>query len=240
MTVLDVSRMNSIREAAARASADNDNNPNGWSQSIADPMKLLACFPALRIKSGYILRAYQFKEEGNGNGFVWAMPIDADFPQPEDCPTQEGRFLQPPKPTQSLDQLMDAIEGDDTPWSHFSASIFSREASEFGAIWHGCQWSTHTILGTDPWQCDPDAKDRRKRQALASGTTDEWTWNADRPETWGPTYSEQEDIVTIKFHTFSGLAQESIFRFTDTFHKGRFNFATQEDTIAEGPHGYIF
>ena len=32
---------------------------------------------------------------------------------------------------------MQAIEGDGSPWSYLSASILSREAEEFGAMWHG-------------------------------------------------------------------------------------------------------
>ena len=42
--------------------------------------------------------------------------------------------------------LMQAIEGDGSPWSYLSASILSREAAEFGAMWHGCDWSDQTIL----------------------------------------------------------------------------------------------
>ena len=48
-------------------------------------MKLLAAFDALQIKSGYVLRAYQYRAEGNANGVVWAMPIDADWPPPTEC-----------------------------------------------------------------------------------------------------------------------------------------------------------
>ena len=50
--------------------------------------------------------------------------------------------------------LMQAIEGDGSPWSYLSASILSREAAEFGAIWHGCVWSDQTILSKPPRQAD--------------------------------------------------------------------------------------
>ena len=45
---------------------------------------------------------------------------------------------------------MQAIEGDGSPWSYLSASILSREAVEFGAVWHGCVWSDQTILSKPP------------------------------------------------------------------------------------------
>ena len=107
-------------------------------------------------------------------------------------------------------------------------------------MWHGSRWSTHLILGTDPWQRDPTAKDRRKRQAIASGDPAEWNWNAPRPDTWEPAYAEQDGVITITFHTFSGLEQEAIYRFSDTYQKGRYRFTTQQETVAEGPHGFIF
>jgi hypothetical protein len=61
-------------------------------------MNLLRAFPALRPKEGYALRAYQYRDDGDGNGFVWAVPESAPFPDPETFPRVEGAFLQPPKP----------------------------------------------------------------------------------------------------------------------------------------------
>jgi hypothetical protein len=71
-----------------------------------------------RIKDQFVLRAYQFRSGGNGNGIAWAMPVDADFPEPVDCPSQEGVFLEPPKPLADLDSVMDAVDGDGLPWLH--------------------------------------------------------------------------------------------------------------------------
>lgn len=122
----------------------------GWSKSPADPEDLLACFPRLKLKPGYKLVSYQFMEGGNGNGFVWALPAEAAFPEPEQCETVEGigylKFLQVPKPPQALDNVMEAVEGDGGPVSYLQASIFGRESREFGAVWHGSRWDTHVIL----------------------------------------------------------------------------------------------
>ena len=51
-----------------------------------DPAKIVAPFELLKVKKGYALRAYQFREEANGNGVVWAMPENAGFPEPKECP----------------------------------------------------------------------------------------------------------------------------------------------------------
>lgn len=48
--------------------------------------------------------------------------------------------------------LMQAIDGDGSSWSYLSASILSREAEEFGAMWHGCVWSDQKILSKLPRQ----------------------------------------------------------------------------------------
>ena len=37
---------------------------------------------------------------------------------------------------------MDAIESDGSLEAYLQASILFREFNEFGAIWHGCSWST--------------------------------------------------------------------------------------------------
>ncbi len=36
------------------------NTPNGWSKSKIDPAKLLTVTPAIKLRAGYVLRAYVF------------------------------------------------------------------------------------------------------------------------------------------------------------------------------------
>jgi len=80
-------------------------------------MNLLGVFKSLRMKSGFVLRAYQYRSGGNGNGVIWAMPIDAPFLQPSKVPKLMNGYLEPPKPPEALDGVMEAIDGDGTPWS---------------------------------------------------------------------------------------------------------------------------
>ena len=73
------------------------------------------------------------------------MPADAPLLVPDECPRLEGTFLHPPRPP-GVVPLMQAIEGDGSPWSYLSASILCREAEKLGATWHGCVWGGQTIL----------------------------------------------------------------------------------------------
>src|SRR4051794_6540914 len=83
--------------AVARGAATfPDDDRQGWQKSRVDPRTLLAVFSSL--KPGYTLRAYSFAEGGNGNAFVYAMPMDAPFPEPETCPRDTSAFLEPPVP----------------------------------------------------------------------------------------------------------------------------------------------
>ena len=66
-------------------------------------------------------------------------------------PTDKGCILEPPKPSDALDEFMEAIDGDGKPWSYLCASLLARELAEFGAMWHGCGWSEHAILGENPF-----------------------------------------------------------------------------------------
>ena len=236
MVVFSISEVNKLRSQAETAGLVSNTDTNGWIKCDVDPMKLLAVFETLQIRDGLVLRTYRFCQGGNGNAVVWTMPADAPFPQPVDCSRMEG----PPKPPQALDRLMDAIDGDGTPWSYFSASLFAREAQEFGAIWHGCYWSTHAILGTDPWQCEPEAKDRRKRQPQASGKPEEWKWKQPVPKIWEPQFERTGDTISISFLTFSGLGWETIYQTTDSFSAGSYTCKTTQAVVAKGLGGFMF
>jgi len=44
--------------------------PQGWSISQVSPLKVLKTFKALHLKEGLTLRAYHFRQDGNGNAVV--------------------------------------------------------------------------------------------------------------------------------------------------------------------------
>ncbi len=239
MLYFPISKVNDLRKRAAKVCEAKGETPEGWSKSRSDPMRLLAVFKGLTIKPRFTLRAYQFREGGNGNGIVWAVPKDTPFLEPEGCLRIEGQFLEPPRPPHALDELMSAIEGDGTPWSYLSASLFAREANEFGAMWHGCNWSTHAILGAAPWT-DVPTEDVGSGRPSRAGSADDWKWNEPQPVSWEPSFEQRDDSITIRFLTHTGLMPESINRWSDTFKPRTYEMAQTCDVVAEGSGGYIF
>ena len=225
-----VAKINELRQRAGKAAKVPRDVPEGWSKAEIDPRAVVKAFKALRLKPGYLLRAYQFHQGGNGNGVVWAMPVDADFPDPDKCPWLTGRFLSPPRPPSALDNFMDAIDGDGTPLSYVSASILMRELHEFGAIWHGSSWGTHYIFGADPWA---------GVKPVITDPANAWKWNEPKPGSWRPHVLSGDGLNTVVFFTYTGLEQARITRHTDTFKPGSYAPTTQTATLATGPGGYI-
>lgn len=238
---VSVTKINELREKAAALShpAEGQEEPEGWSKSRVDPAKLVEIFAPLRLRKGYVLRAYVFREEGNGNGVVWAMVEDTEFPAPKDCPTLENHLLKARKPWDALDDPMEAIEADGSAWSYLAASLLRRELREFGAMWHGCNWATHFLLDDDPWKGgaprdDPSPLERPTSKA------DQWKWLEPRPTQWGPQVRVENNQVTVTFYTYSGLEKQAIYRHTDTYRAGKYRAKVEQEKIAQGPDGYLF
>lgn len=231
-TTFALARLDTLKTKPGRETDLLEQLPNGWSISPVDPTTVLVPFTSLRLRPGFILRAYQFKAGGNGNAVVWAMPVDAEFPDPGLCPRLQGVFLTPPKPPDALDDTMEAIEGDGTPWSYLCASLLARELGEFGAMWHGSEWGTHDILGAAPWKTT-------KRQEIRS-QEEVWRWSEPKPVDWMPRVHVADDVVTVTFLTYTALGQEKIIQHTDTFKAGNYQFATQYKVLATGPAGFVW
>ena len=118
-----------LRKRAVKAREITQPAPEGWSKSLVNPLNVLAVFEPLRIKKGYTLRAYHYREGNDSHGVVWAMPVNADFPEPQHCPCIENVLVGPPKPPTALEDFMEAIKGDGSPWSYFCASLLAQGTS---------------------------------------------------------------------------------------------------------------
>ena len=158
----DRRRLMALRRLAEKARQGQVPPPAGWSKSAIDPMGVVDAFDALRIRTGFTLRAYQYYCGGNGHAVVWATPAGSDFPEPQECSLREFSVLERPRPPGALDDVMEVVEGDGSAWSYVSASLFWREIREFGAIWHGCDWTSHNVLDRNPL-ADPARSRRRPR-----------------------------------------------------------------------------
>lgn len=232
------SHVNRLRNRAAKAAAapELDRLPEGWSKSGVDPAGVVATFPSLRVKSGYVLRAYQFRSGDNGNAIVWAVRADTQFVEPDACERLPDYFLQPPRPVDALDDFMEAIEGDASPWSYLCASILRRELQEFGAIWHGCDWETHTIVGSDRTR----RRGRRSARQLCNAQPNRWNWSEPAPKNWRPCVEMENGRVWVRFFTYTGLGQERVVQHTDEFAAMSYTHRAVEKILAWGPSGYVF
>ncbi len=217
---------------------DSEPAPAGWAKSEHDPNKLVDLFKPLRLRKGYVLRAYIFRENGNASGVVWAMPENAEFPEPADSPTLEHHLFKAPKPWDALDDLMEAIEGDESQWSYLAASVLRRELREFGASWHGIDWGAHVILEDDPWKKPPAEDDFPPSRPTTPAN--QWKWSAARPQHWAPTVRIEPGQVTITYYTFTAKAPERIYRHTETYRPGRYRAKVQDQLIGQGKGGFLF
>ncbi len=237
-----IARIKELREKAQELTFPDEDapaEPEGWSKSRYDPNRLMDLFTPLRLKKGFVLRAYLFREEGNGNGVVWAMPEGAEFPEPKDCPALEQHLLKAPKPWDALDDPMAAVEGDDSEWSYLAASLLRRELSEFGALWHGVNWGVHALLEDDPWKAGPPPDDADPLQSPHTPLR-QWTWYQPRPAHWAPRVEMTPDRVTVTFHTYCPLHKEAVYRHTDTYRRGGYRAKVEQVRLADADGGIAF
>ena len=227
---------------AREAGGSTDDSESGWSRITSGPEDILAVFKRLKLKSGFMLAGYRFQKGGNGNGFLYAVPNGTRLPAPDECPVDPTQFLSPPIPPMALDDVMDAIDGDGSPLSYFCASLLERELSEYGAMWHGCSWSTHELVTQDPFATGgclrPKSGDADQMETQRD--IENWRWLKSKPSRWEPRVKMGEGNVTVTFHTYSEYVQMGIYRHVDRYKPGVYRFKTKRIMILEGPGGYIF
>jgi len=194
-------------------------------KSPVDPMNLFSAFPCLTMKNDFELRAYVMRGGMDGMGSVFAMRIDAPLPEPSDCPKSwEGKNFGKPIPESALSEIMQVLEGDGSLWSYLSASMFFREAKEFGAFGHLCDWTSHEIIGSDYWETNKAEK---------------WKWEKPVPLDWDPVVRKENKIVIVTFYTICGYGTESIERHVDTYRHGSYEFQSVAESVAWGEEGLV-
>jgi hypothetical protein len=243
-----IRRVNRLRRAAERArTADAqhpdlptiESRPDGWSASTDKANELLRVFETLWLKTGFALHAYEFRAGSNGNGIIWAVPADAPLVAPDDCPRVEDAWLQPPRPPEAV-PLMQAVEGDGSPWSYLSASILSREAAEFGAVWHGCVWSDQAILSKPPRQAEGEDPSYSPMKPNRDAPVGNWTWCGAAPDTWKPTYADRGTIREVVLHIHNPIGGEEIYRATDTYPVGSYEGRTERTVLCTGDRFVVY
>ena len=132
---------------------------------------------------------------------------------------------------------MQAIEGDGSPWSYLSASILSREAAEFGAVWHGCVWSDQTILSKPPRQAGGQDASDDALKLTGDAPVGNWTWHDAVPRTWTPTYADMGATREVVLHIHHPIGGEEIYRATDTYPAGSYDGKTETTVLCTGDRG---
>ncbi len=244
--VFSITRVNRLRRAAERAREipfeESDYWPDGylpkWCQPIVSKYAydLLRVFDTLRLKPGFELRASVYRSGGNGNGSIWAVPTDT----PPVTSGEDSELEDNGKDRSSrVVPLMQAIEGDGSPWSYLSASILSREAEEFGAMWHGCEWSDQKILSKPPRQVDgQDSVDRR--EWTGDPPVRNWRWCGAVSRTWKPTYADTGTNKVVTLHIYNPIALEKIYLATDTYPTCSYDSKTEDTVLCWGEGGIIY
>ncbi|MGD2077530.1 MAG: hypothetical protein PVH18_04070 [Chloroflexota bacterium] len=207
---------------------------NGWHKSKINPMTLLDYFGSLRIKPGYVLRAYECHRGPDSWGIVYAMPASTLFPDPK--PNGDGR---PPKPEGALDDVMMAITGDDTPYSYLCASLLAREFEQFATLSPENEWLNCFVLDGDPWFGANGVAHTLKGQGFTKDKLN-WRWSGQRPSMWRPTVFMSQRSATVSFHAFSGVGRQRIIAYEDRFLRGSYTFSRHEEPVASGPAGYTW
>ena len=207
--------------------------PEGWSKSRIDPTPIVDLFPPLRLAEGYVLRAYVFREGGNGNGVVSAMPTDADFPEPKDCPKLDMHRLKAPKPCGRSRRREEAIEGTAPRWSYLAASLLRRElpsSAPSGTASTGVRTPCSKTIPSAAARLthsNPDRTGPPRRSLNGSGP------QSRAPHT-GDEVAVAADRVMVTFYTYCGRETEAIYRFTDTYRPGQYRARVDEKTWSGG------
>ena len=238
-----IARVDRLRRAAERARDLSDEHrgpsPEGWFASAYDANDLIRVFDTLRLKAGFALHAYALNEGTGGNGIIWAVPNEPSLVAPEERPDLAVMWLDPPKPPGAV-PLMQAIEGDGSPWSYLSASILRREAAEFGAFWHGCEWSPQRILSKPPRQADDQDVPVHDGDRSGDAPASDWKWRGPVPKTWEPTYVERDSTKRVVLHIYNPVGEEQIYRATDTYRADSYDCTTRTRVLCTGSGGFIY
>ena len=134
---------------------------------------------------------------------------------------------------------MEVIEGDGSSKSYLHASLFSREIAELGAMWHGRDWSTHTILDENPLLNPKGTQTNFGTHAPFDDKT-LWKWIENEPDEWKPSVSTGSEGAIFTFYSYSGLGQDIIYRHVDTYSTGSYCLETEKTVISRGPAGFRF
>lgn len=225
-----------LRRAAERARQSRD---SGWLASAYNADRLIGVFDTLRLKPGFGLYVDQFPEDRSEDGAIWAVPTEASFVIPNACESAEYGRSCPPKPLHAV-PLMQAVDGDGSPWSYLSASILRREAAEFGASWPGYVWTDQAILSKLPRKSEDSNFPEDELDLTNDSDAAEWAWHGKPPRVWEPTYSDRGVTKQIILHIRDPVGSDRIYRATDIYRAGSYDCTTRTKLLCTSGPGILY
>jgi internalin A len=223
-----------------RSALDDMKEPQSSSSCVRSTLTtadFLSSFPVLGVKHGFALRAYRDWSQDR-SGVVWAMPAHVEYPEPSQCKLVWLPFRSHalPRPGDALDDAMEAITGDGSPWSYLCALALQRRLMNFGCTW--CATSqpfltqTELVLGDNPWKSG--LADRFQVSPTNVGA---WTWRAAMPRWWEPRVEAWENQVVVTMFTVDVPTSicpywTEVRMYTATFTPGKYRFTFDYQIIA--------
>ncbi|KKI99307.1 hypothetical protein [Prochlorothrix hollandica] len=170
-----------------------------WFLSSANAGIALRKLPGLQLQANLRLVTYLLRTPTEGQGVTWAIPeATSGTAQLEEALETSDRNT-PPRPRQSLDNLMLALTGDSSPTSYLLASLFSREVQEFGMVGSQHPWVNHRLVGSPPAQV-------------------QWEWKVKPPQDFTPKVRVFEDgRKAVEFFSCHITAPITLYRHLDQY-----------------------
>lgn len=194
------------------------NTDGRWFISTAEPGAIFTRLPGLKLKPGFKLVTYLWRNDTNGLGVTWAIPEQlSDTARLEDALQSASDADNPPYPEGALLNVMSAIQGDRSATSFVTASILQRELKEFGLIGHQADWIHHRFISSVPQQ----------RQ---------WQWRMKPPSDLTPKVRLLPDgQAAVEFFSCRVVPPIGIYRHVDHFPIGQYTAKSINQPIATVP-----
>lgn len=237
VTYFTAAQATRLRNRIRRKIKVPSNPPDGWSRVPYNPEALINSLPGISLKPEYTLKAYLYRAGLNGNGLIRAEKkgMNIELPEWNNYPGTSYPYKQQPGTER---HIVEALMLDGTAKSYITASLLERECLEYGALWHGLNWSTHEII--DSRSLNGETEKNQGEWVLEAPWAAELTWDKQKPGSFTPSVTKEINKITVKFYSYSEMGEQAIYRHIDEYTYKKGGFKTTTEVIARGAGGFLF
>ncbi len=197
-----------LEEVGAEVWTPGPRAPEGYSEAVVEADALLSSTPHLHVRPGYRLGGSVYRSGDNGHGSIFGLASPRGGPLP----------------------LVESIVGDGSVEACVEASIFLRECTQYGAMWHGVSWWAHEYVDA------PDDRDWQW-QTLQLGDR---TLRLDARADLAPRVIRHETATTVSFYTMTDYVSSRIVLHLDHYPDNRVEDADVRSlVVARTEGGYV-